>query len=550
MAIRLPKGSPPTLPPGGSIGASRNVENKGVALRDGGDEHTAEASELKHNEASSDVRAVVGDAAGPVKSRKKSAGTRGALAGVQRADAEEGTKPSTPRWKKAVLAALMGITVLNAVAPTVASAQEIMPTTSPVQVEQVVEAETFANPLLARIANQGGAFDIDRDVGVDPDARDNPDVNLAELGGVDIGGADKLPPDVQEVADQAIERFGDRLDNILNRDAGSLARGETMWQPGDSLTDRQADQLQDALKDMIEDLPAGALSESLTGPLRTLLDNNGVDTTDFATTRLGDLGDYGGDLAENLVEKFRDNHPAAFYATAGVLAAGVTTYGYLEGSEALRDLGIKPELSTDLFGDRLEVELSADWKSKFTEFSGTLDGTYNFGNGHRAGAGVNFDGDNFNPRLSYSFDGQQWDAAVEGQYNTGDGSVDAAGFVNYRPNADLNLRLSGAADSDGDDHLRFDLGKRFDNDSSLNVGVRHVWDDQGDDFTDLNARWRLSRDDLNIDAEAGYRFGDNEGFQGGIGIGYEPAENMEIQFRGMLDQHGEGSIGVGFNWRF
>lgn len=560
MAIRFPKG---TSPNAGKTSLEGGVDQTTQAKTgddkkvEGGDGQPVETRDVQHNEGTANARAVVGDTGGPVgRRKKKSAGARGGLVGLQKAGERDRAKGPAP-WKKVVLGALMGITLLNATLPAAAQAQELMAPNNPVQVEQVVEAETFANPLLAQLAARGGAFEVSS-TDLDTSDGDNTSRSLEDrlpgLGSDDVqlaeAAADTLPPAVQDVVDQAMERFDDRVDNILNRDAGSLARGESMWQPGDQLSDRQTDQLTDALTDLFKDMPAGALSESLTGPLKTLLDAGGVDTTDFETTKLGDLGDYGSDLAKNLVDNFKDNHPKAFYATAGVLAAGVATYGYLEGSEALRDIGIKPELSTDLFNDKLEVSLSADWQSNFTEFEGTLDGAYKLGGGHTLGAGVNFDGDDFNPRLSYSFDGDKWDAAAEGQYNTGDGSVDAAGFVNYRANPDLNLRLSGVADSDGDDHLRFDVGHRFENDSTLDLGVRHVWDQQGDDFTDVNARWRLSQDNFNVDATAGYRFGDNDGFRAGLGVGYEPADNMELQLRGDFGQDGDARVGVGFTWRF
>jgi hypothetical protein len=566
MAIRFPKSTPSKTPLQGGVDRTQDLQDKGV-VKPGDDDNTPPVAQpkLQHNEASADVRAVVGDTGTRGGKRKKSAGSRGALAGMQQAAGDEKAKGKTPRWKKVVLGAMLGITVLNAAAP-LANAQTVTPPDNPVKMEQVVQTESYANPLMAQLAAKG--VTLDGDLEKSAPTGDGVNAGFAQQHVDDDGGARgldlrlnvddveldgattrTLSPEVQQVVDRATERFNDRVDDILNRDAKSLARGETMWQPGDDLSEKQSDQLKDALTDMFKDLPAGALSESLTGPLKTLLDNNGVDTTNFETTKLGDLGDYGSDLAKNLVDQFKDKHPVGFYATAGVLAAGVATYGYLEGSEALRDLGIKPELSTDLFNDKLEVKVSADWERNFTELVGTVDGTYKLVD-HRVGAGVNFDGDDFNPRLSYSFDGEKWDAKVEGQYNTGDGSVDANGFVNYRPNSDLNLRLSGVADSDGDDHLRFDVRKTLDNDSTLDLGVRHVWDDKGDDFTDVNARWRLSRDDFNIDATAGYRFGENDGFRAGLGVGYEPADNMELQLRGDINQHGDASVGVGFTWRF
>ena len=94
----------------------------------------------------------------------------------------------------------------------------------------------------------------------------------------EVGGSQgpTLSPAVREKADTAVNNFDSRLRSILNHDAMSLAEGQTPFRNGDTLTDTQRNDLQDATKDMLMDMPIGALSPNMTGELREFLDRQGV----------------------------------------------------------------------------------------------------------------------------------------------------------------------------------------------------------------------------------------------------------------------------------
>lgn len=191
-----------------------------------------------------------------------------------------------------------------------------------------------------------------------------------------------LSPAAREKATRGLDKLYNTLRTTLNHDAESLARGEMPVRAGDELSETQRETIRDATVEMLKEMPIGALSPRATESLKKILDKHDIDTTNLDTKTIGDLGDVGKELAETLIKDLKTDNPAAFYGIAAAAAAAVGTYGYLEGSEKLREMGLKPEFTTHLFDKSLEVKAEADWGKKFSDPNLRLNtrGTTSLGN--------------------------------------------------------------------------------------------------------------------------------------------------------------------------
>lgn len=83
------------------------------------------------------------------------------------------------------------------------------------------------------------------------------------------------------------------------------------------------------------------------------------------------VGSAASHFAEGLVDKLKDKAPAAYYGVlgAGALAAG--TIAYTKGSDALRRIGVSPEMKLGLFRDHIELRAGAEWDAKLKNIEAT-----------------------------------------------------------------------------------------------------------------------------------------------------------------------------------
>jgi hypothetical protein len=269
-----------------------------------------------------------------------------------------------------------------------------------------------------------------------------PNVSQADL--------DATRPNPAKLAMQAnIDKYTAAIEVALNQDPMSIARGRTPVREGDPLTDAQQKALENATTDFFKGMPLGAISPQLASGLQDKLDAAGITGKDLQTTKLGDFGGVGGDIAKKLVDDFRKGSPAAFYSLAATAAAGIGYYGYSQGSAKLASLGIKPELQQKLFSDHLELKVGADWKAKFADpgATGTITAKTRVGEFGNLSASVSG-----NTRTG--FDRARLDASYNNNnatlnanaFVTADtkGLEDVGGSVNYHPNP--NLTLSATVD--------------------------------------------------------------------------------------------------------
>jgi hypothetical protein len=168
-----------------------------------------------------------------------------------------------------------------------------------------------------------------------------------------------------------LNTFTNKLEIALHQDAMSMARGQMPTRQGDSLTADQQKQMQDAATEFLKGMPVGALSPEIAAGLQEKLKLSGIDTRDIATTKLGDLGNVGGDVLKSLVGKLKADSPAAFYSLAATAAAAAGAVAWSGGSAKLEKLGIKPEIKQGFFDDKLTVKLKADFGAHFSNLSAT-----------------------------------------------------------------------------------------------------------------------------------------------------------------------------------
>jgi hypothetical protein len=233
------------------------------------------------------------------------------------------------------------------------------------------------------------------------------------------------------------------------------------------------------------------------------------------TMRLDDIGGPFGDAAKNMAEDLRENNPTAFWTTAGALGAGVATYGYLQGSDALEDLGIKPEFGASLFGNA-GVEVEGEWGPQFDNPGVSVLGTYELGD-HELGAGGRYMDGEFSPKLSYEFRGDSL-------------------------RTDIDITLGDDVEIDSSMHLNLD-GKLT---GAARVRINDP--DGGQDFGTLGVRYRLS-DQSTLGLDAGANF-DTDSFRGNLSYDYRTNDNLHLHVQGGYNDVQGTNVGVGVTFRF
>lgn len=246
----------------------------------------------------------------------------------------------------------------------------------------------------------------------------------------------------------ASERFTSRLEDVLNRDALSLSRGEQPWQEGQPLSEQQQRELRGAAKDYLMDVPLGAFAPGVKDGVGALLDRAGARPDNLDSMTLRDVqrhvGDAASDFAEGLVDQVKDKAPAAYY---GILGAGAVAAGglaYTQGSDALRRLGVKPEAKLGLFHKTIELRAGAEWDARFRNFEPNLGVR-----GHVSGDNYAFNGDVRFDRHGVT------DARLSGHYDFSS-STRLLGSVEYQPVRSLRDPNPNLSLDDGayDDRLR------------------------------------------------------------------------------------------------
>jgi hypothetical protein len=219
---------------------------------------------------------------------------------------------------------------------------------------------------------------------------------------------------------------------------------------------------------------------------------------DLSQVRLADLGDVGGDAAKAILKQLKQEHRGSYNTLVGVAAAGALAIGYTRGTDALRDLGIRPELSTTIF-DGARLRLGLDAGPRFanralsiglsgqtqldngtvlrgalqTRLSGKelgetrISGSMSTTSGFNAAGGIRFDGQ-FKPidsHLSASQRFDRWSVGAEARYTFASGNftstLSAGRTFDIQQRNDLDLQLRGSFDNQGNHFIGVGATFRF-----------------------------------------------------------------------------------------
>jgi hypothetical protein len=398
-------------------------------------------------------------------------GASAALQSVQALDTAQAQEKGGG-FKKAIVAALIGITLITSVAPAHADTTAVV---APQTASLVLQQDSTGPPGDALAGQQR----FERFLG----------------GAPHLSGTSQIATDV--VTRAAFDTFTARLTQILRQDAGSLAWGQQPVLAGQPLSAAQQGQVEDALKDLITQMPVGAFGDHVEHALEGVFAVVGHDA-DLSQVRLADLGDVGGDAAKAILKQLKAEHRGAYNAMVGVAAAGALAIGYAQGTDALRDLGIRPELSTRVF-DGARLRLGLDAGPRFsnpalhvglsgqtqldngtvlrgalqTRLSGSgvgetrLGGSMATTSGFQASGEVRFDG-SFQPidtRLSATQQFDRWNVGAEARYNfqndTFSSTLSAGRTFDLYQKNDLDLQIRGSFDNQGNHHIGVGATFRF-----------------------------------------------------------------------------------------
>lgn len=251
-----------------------------------------------------------------------------------------------------------------------------------------------------------------------------------------------MPNPVRAQLEASLATYTSRIETTLGHDAMSMARGRAPVREGDALTPQQQTELQNASTDLLKSIPIGALSPEIAAGIEGKLKDAGINTRDIASTKLGDLGNIGGDIAKDLVKDLKQASPTAYYSLAGGLAAAAGVVAWQGGSAKLASLGIKPEVKTKLFDDKLELKLGGDWDAHFKNFkaTATVTGKLDLGDAGRLTGSVTANSASGldSARLQYDLNRPNLNLSAYGTVNHS-GMESVGGSVVYRPNDNLTL---------------------------------------------------------------------------------------------------------------
>lgn len=366
------------------------------------------------------------------------------------------------------------------------------------------------------------------------------------------GGKTELSPAVREKAENQLNAFNTKLRSILHHDAMSLAAGHTPVRAGDTLSEAQNKALLNASKDLFMGLPIGSLSPAATNELKGFLKSQGISTDNLESKTLSDLGDIGGDLAKKWADNLKDKSPATFYGLLGAAGAAVGAYGYLEGSDALKKLGIKPEFKTKFFNDQISVRAEAMWDAKFrnANIAGDINGNVSLSKSSALSL-----------RFQSHLNARDLDATTgSAALRWGDNKThldlglkaDASGITDYHLGGRAtmnNVTVHGRANFDGDlDFTGGQLGGKIDfgNHGSSYLNVDFNGDGRA---SSLTGGIQYSRDKFNLKGSVRSDLINNY-TSAELSAGYRPTDNLELGLKGSYNSETGGRVGLGLTWNF
>jgi hypothetical protein len=416
-------------------------------------------------------------AKGPGKGKGKGAGAGAALMGIETVDG--GARHKRP-LRAGVVAALLGFAVLAQT--TTAQAQE----------------QVFAPPSVTMKT-------LPFTTGPPPEGAESAlQTRIAQLTAVPV--IEARNPTVDAHAEAALARFQVEVERILRLDAAGLSSPRAPLGDHSALTPDQQKELQRALRLLVKELPVGVLAPPLVDLLKSGMSARGMSLEGLETRPLKDLGDIAEDVAKSIVDDFRKERPAGFYALAVSAAGALGTWSVLEGSDVLRKVGIRPEVKLKLFDKRLQLRAGAEWEARLKN-----------PNVHVG----------LETRVPVTFGSQQLTGTLGVLAHAKGptfGDLEANGFS-------LSSSLAGTLTSGAAVSVRADTFFRASQLESLAVTGSYAKDAA---FVGLSATW----------------LEDPRRFVGSLSAGYRPSRDVDLYVQGTKDSDGGSYVGIGARIRF
>ena len=327
---------------------------------------------------------------------------------------------------------------------------------------------------------------------------------------------------------QATERFSSRIQNVLGHDAMSLAEGKQPWKPGDSVSDAQRSALQKATTDYVQDIPLAFMSPKASSALETGLQSAGLDIKNVEGRTLRELGreipDAAQDAAKDMAERFKEKSPTAYY---GLMVGGLAAVGgvaYTKGTEPLEKLGIKPELSTDVFNDSVKVKAEASWKERFSDFrlKSTVSGQLDLNHGHKLG--------------------------LSATGNFADGGFQS-GHIDAQLSLGRDLGFSSRVGFDADGLRDASLGHQMSLGHRSTLSTQLSADQGGLRDVGIGYQMPAGAGDFSIRGQIRHNM-QTDRTTAGVSALYSPRDNFNAALSLSHDSQGESRVGFGVTWRF
>lgn len=426
------------------------------------------------------VSASARKAIGALEHDQRGRGT-GAAAALHGLDVVE-KKPS--RFRAGVAAALIGITLIGAM-PQGARADTLGATPPPVA--------TQALPLTTGPPAAGTSLLATR-----IDQMTTPTAVVA---------SDEADAAIQAQTRAALERFQAQVEHILLLDAAGLAASHNTFDPDRPLTDAQQQQLKDALGTLVGELPVGALSPEIADLAKDALRSRGLSTEGIDARPVKDLKKVARDVVKDVVRDWEAEHQTAGKAIRTLWIGGALAAGYLQGSDAMKSVGVKPEARFKLLDGKVRAKLGGEWEAKLANPAMYL-------------------------ALSSSFPVQVGSSRLNAEVSA---RVDAAGPTFGQLQAS-GFTLTGALSGTLDDGAAVALhgNAKLEGSGAL-------------DHVSVSGSW--SKAPYTVGAGASY-FAQTDRFVGSLSVGYKPSNDLEVFVQGSHDTRGESAIGVGLRLRF
>lgn len=203
--------------------------------------------------------------------------------------------------------------------------------------------------------------------------------------------------------------------------------------------------------------------------LKSGIGEMGLSAPELQTRPLDQLKDIASDIgrveAIEIAGQWRNSSPTSFYAAMAGGAASVGAYGYIEGSEVLKQLGINPKLKKNFFDDHLTLIAQPYWESLLKD--GGMEGVIEI-RWEPSNAGQIIDG-----AVSFSYQGVR-DMSLTYQLKKSAENHSLYAYARYSVQTD-HAQAGLAMLYQPSENMAIELSSSIDNHAQSQLGIDFIW---------------------------------------------------------------------------